>query len=47
LAAAGGQPAILLDGAKIEAAAHIDAGNVYLPLRAVGEVQYFSLVSQQ
>ncbi|MDF9408360.1 MAG: hypothetical protein A4E52_00766 [Pelotomaculum sp. PtaB.Bin013] len=31
------QPAIVLDGAKIEAAAYICGGNVYLPLRAVGE----------
>ncbi|MFX4262514.1 PdaC/SigV domain-containing protein [Pelotomaculum propionicicum] len=36
-AAADSQPAIALDGAKIEAAAYIDRGNVYLPLRAVGE----------
>lgn len=37
LATAGSEPAILLDGTEIEAAAQIDGGNVYLPLRAVGE----------
>lgn len=36
-AATDNQPAIELDGTKIEAAAYIDGGNVYLPLRAVGE----------
>ncbi len=36
-AAADSRPAIVLDGTKIEAAAYIDRGNVYLPLRAVGE----------
>lgn len=36
-AATGSQPGIMLDGTKIEAAAYIDRGNVYLPLRAVGE----------
>ena len=37
LAADGSEPAILLDGAGIGAAAHIDGENVYLPLRAVSE----------
>ncbi len=37
LAADGSEPAILLAGAGIGAAAHIDGGNVYLPLRAVSE----------
>ncbi|MDD3654263.1 MAG: DUF4163 domain-containing protein [Desulfotomaculaceae bacterium] len=36
-AATDGRPAIMLDGIKIEAAAFVDKGNVYLPLRAVGE----------
>ncbi|MDD4239086.1 MAG: DUF4163 domain-containing protein [Desulfotomaculaceae bacterium] len=36
-AATDSQPAIMLDGTKIEPAAYIDGGNVYLPLRAVGE----------
>ena len=36
-AATDSQPVIVLDGTKIEAAAYIDGGNVYLPLRAVGE----------
>lgn len=36
-AATDSQPAIMLDGTKIEAVAPIDGGNVYLPLRAVGE----------
>lgn len=35
--AAGDQPGIELNGIKIPAAAHIDGGNVCLPLRAVGE----------
>lgn len=37
LAATDSQPAIELNGVKIEAAAHIDGGNVYLPLRAIGQ----------
>ncbi len=36
-AATDNQPAIMLDGTKIQAPAYIDGGNVYLPLRAVGE----------
>jgi len=36
-AAVDNQPAIVLNGAEIQAAACIDGGNVYLPLRAVGE----------
>ncbi len=36
-AAVDNQPAIELDGVKMQAAAHIDGENVYLPLRAVGE----------
>ncbi len=36
-AATDSQPAIVLGGTKIEAAAYTDGGNVYLPLRAVGE----------
>lgn len=35
--AAGDQPGIELNGVKIPAAAYIDGGNVYLPLRSVGE----------
>jgi predicted secreted protein len=37
VAATDGNPAIELDGAEIGAAAYIDGGNLYLPLRAVGE----------
>ncbi len=37
IAATESKPALVLDGIKIEAAANIDGGNVYLPLRAVGE----------
>ena len=36
-AATDSQPAIALDGTKIEAAAYVDEGDVYLPLRAVCE----------
>lgn len=36
-AAADDQTAIELDGTKIKAAAYIDEGNIYLPLRAVSE----------
>jgi hypothetical protein len=36
-AATDSQPAIMLDGTNIEAVASVDKGNVYLPLRAVGE----------
>lgn len=36
-AAISDQPAIELDGTKIKAAAYIDGGNIYLPLRAVSE----------
>ncbi|NLI13986.1 MAG: DUF4163 domain-containing protein [Peptococcaceae bacterium] len=36
-AAVDNQPAIELNGVEIQAAAYIDGGNVYLPLRAVGE----------
>jgi len=36
-AATDSQPAIVLDGTEIQAVAYIDGGNVYLPLRAVGE----------
>ncbi len=36
-AAADSQPAIILDGTEMEAVTYIDGGNVYLPLRAVGE----------
>lgn len=36
-AADGNRPAIQLNGAAIQPAAYIDYGNVYLPLRAVGE----------
>ncbi|BAF60542.1 predicted secreted protein [Pelotomaculum thermopropionicum SI] len=36
-AAVDNRPAIELNGVKMQAAAHIDGGNVYLPLRALGE----------
>ncbi len=36
-AATDSQPAIMLDGTKIQASAYIDGRNVYLPLRVVGE----------
>jgi len=42
-AATDNQPAIELDGTKIEAAAYIDGGNVYLPLRAVGEALGYNI----
>ena len=37
LKATSSRPAIELDGTEINAAAYIDGGNIYLPLRAVGE----------
>ena len=36
-AAVDNRPAIELNGVKMQAAAHIDGGNVYLPLRALGD----------
>lgn len=42
-AAADNQPLIELDGAEITGCAHIRDGNIYLPLRAVGEALGYSV----